>query len=164
MADLIYTGTQVNYYFVCERKLWLFSKDIRFENENENVQLGRLIDETSYKRAKKQIEIGNIKIDFIDNRGIIHEIKKSNKIEKAHIYQVKYYLLTLKRLGVDQISGEIDYPRLKKRETVILEKGDRAEFDVIFNDIDKILDQPVPPAVSKMKICSKCAYYEFCFV
>jgi len=22
--ELIYTGTQVNYYFVCKRKLWLF--------------------------------------------------------------------------------------------------------------------------------------------
>jgi hypothetical protein len=25
--ELAYTGTQVNYYFVCRRKLWLFSRN-----------------------------------------------------------------------------------------------------------------------------------------
>ena len=60
MQNITYTGTQINYYFVCHRKLWLFSKNISFEDENEYVQLGKLIDESSYKRNKKQIEIGNI--------------------------------------------------------------------------------------------------------
>jgi CRISPR/Cas system-associated exonuclease Cas4 (RecB family) len=42
MQNLNFTGTQINYYFVCHRKLWLFSKDIRFEDENEYVQLGKI--------------------------------------------------------------------------------------------------------------------------
>ena len=164
MADLKYTGTQINYYFVCKRKLWLFTKDIRFENENEYVQLGRLIDENTYKREKKQIEIGKIKIDFIDKKGVIHEIKKSNKIEKAHIYQVKYYILTLKNMGIENITGEIDYPKLKKRKSVLLDPEDEVEFESIFSGIRDILDKPKPPAIVKKNICKKCAYYEFCFV
>ncbi|MDA3918422.1 MAG: CRISPR-associated protein Cas4 [Deltaproteobacteria bacterium] len=164
MPDLQYTGTQINYYFVCKRKLWLFTKDIRFENENEYVQLGRLIDENSYKRNKKQIEIGKIKIDFIDNKGVIHEVKKSNKIEKAHIYQVKYYILTLKKMGVENVTGEIDYPKLKKRKTIVWDSDDEKEFESIFSGIKEILSQSGPPAVVKKNICSKCAYYEFCFV
>jgi CRISPR-associated exonuclease Cas4 len=164
MSNLQYTGTQINYYFVCKRKLWLFTKDIRFENENEYVQLGRLIDENSYKRNKKQIEIGKIKIDFMDNKGVIHEVKKSNKIEKAHIYQVKYYILTLKEMGVKNVTGEIDYPKLKKRQSVVWEPGDDTIFNDIFSEIKKILDKPKPPIVSKKNICKKCAYYEFCFV
>lgn len=164
MPNLNYTGTQINYYFVCHRKLWLFTKDIRFEDENEYVQLGRLIDENTYKRNKKQIEIGKIKIDFIDNKGVIHEIKKSNKIEKAHIYQVKYYILTLRRMGVENVTGEIDYPKLKKRETVLLTHEDEKEFESIFTDIQRILDKSKPPATIKKTICKKCAYYEFCFV
>ena len=146
MQNLNFTGTQINYYFVCHRKLWLFTKDIRFEDENEYVQLGRLIDENTYKRNKKQIEIGKI------------------KIEKAHIHQVKYYILTLKRMGVENITGEIDYPKLKKRETVLLTPEDEKEFESIFSDIRRILDKPKPPAVIKKTICKKCAYYEFCFV
>ena len=163
MQGLKYTGTQINYYFVCKRKLWLFTKDIRFEDENEYVQLGRLIDKNSYKRNKKQIEIGKIKIDFIDNKGVIHEVKKSSKIEKAHIYRVKYYILTLKKLGVASVTGEIDYPRLKKKEIVVCESEDEMVFEKIFADIKKILKNPKPPAINKMKICKKCAYYEFCF-
>jgi len=97
MSGMEYTGTQINYYFVCHRKLWLFTRDIRFENENEYVQLGRLIDENSYKRNKKQIEIGKIKIDFIDNKGVIHEVKKSNRIEKG-----------------PYLSSEILYPHVEK--------------------------------------------------
>ncbi len=164
MQDLQYTGTQINYYFVCKRKLWLFTKDIRFEDENEYVQLGRLIDESSYKRNKKQIEIGKIKIDFIDNKGVIHEVKKSNKIEKAHIYQVKYYILTLKKLGVENVTGEIDYPKLKKKEIVVLDTDDDKAFENIFADIKRILDNLRPPAANRTTICKKCAYYEFCFV
>ena len=164
MSDLAYTGTQINYYFVCHRKLWLFTRDIRFEDENEYVQLGRFIDENSYKRSKKQIEIGNIKIDFIDQKGVIHEIKKSNKIEKAHIYQLKYYIRTLRGMGVQDITGEIDYPKLKKRETVIWEEADEAEFETIFSSIRDILGREKPPAVINKPFCKKCAYYEFCYV
>jgi CRISPR-associated exonuclease Cas4 len=164
VQNLQYTGTQINYYFVCKRKLWLFTKDIRFENENEYVQIGRLIDENTYKRNKKQIEIGKIKIDFMDNKGVIHEVKKSNKIEKAHIYQVKYYILTIKEMGVENVTGEIDYPKLKKRQVVVWETGDETIFNNIFLDIQKILDKIIPPAVIKKNFCSKCAYYEFCFV
>ena len=164
MQNITYTGTQINYYFVCHRKLWLFSKNISFEDENEYVQLGRLIDESSYKRNKKQIEIGNIKIDFLDNKGLIHEVKKSRSIEKAHIYQLKYYIRTLKEMGVEGLSGEIDYPKLKKKEKILWENDDEARFQEIFSDIRAILDEKKPPAVEEKTFCKKCAYYEFCFV
>lgn len=164
MENMEFTGTQISYYIVCRRKLWLFTKAIRFEDENEYVQLGRLIDETTYKRKKKQIEIGKIKIDFMDNKRVIHEVKKSNKIEKAHIYQLKYYIRTLMKMGVEELKGEIDYPKLKKRETVIWESSDEAEFEKIFSDIRAILAMETPPAVVKKNICKKCAYFEFCFV
>ncbi|SDU06325.1 CRISPR-associated protein Cas4 [Desulfobacula phenolica] len=164
MDNINFTGTQINYYFVCKRKLWLFTRAIRFEDENEYVQLGKLIDESTYKRNKKQIEIGNIKIDFIDNKGVIHEIKKSNKIEKAHIYQLKYYIYFLNKMGVKNIIGEIDYPKLKQRQKVILDAEDEMEFKAIFSDIHEILDRKKPPAIINKPYCKKCAYYEFCFV
>lgn len=60
------TGVMFYYYFVCHRKLWLFSKDITFEKDNENVMLGKLLDENSYKKDKKHIMIDEtINIDFI---------------------------------------------------------------------------------------------------
>ena len=160
-----YTGTQVNYFFVCKRKLWLFTRDIRFENENEYVQLGRLIDEFSYPRKKKQIQIGNIKIDFVDSKqGVIHEIKKSRKIEKAHVWQLKYYLYWLKSQGIEGITGEIDYPKLKKKETILLTKEDFSTFEEIFAEMKAILTMDLPPEVINRPFCKKCAFFEFCYV
>ncbi len=45
-------GTQINYYFICKTKLWLFSHNIQLEDEHENVKLGKFLHETSFKREK----------------------------------------------------------------------------------------------------------------
>ena len=52
------TGTMMNYYFICERKLWLFTHDLKFEKQNENVLLGKLIDQGTYQSKRKQIIFG----------------------------------------------------------------------------------------------------------
>ena len=110
MDDRI-TGVMVYYYFVCRRKLWYFCHDINMENENENVMIGRILDETSYKRDDKHVNIDNvINIDFIREHKEIHEIKKSKAIEEAGIWQTKYYLYYLKQRGVTQLKAKIDYP------------------------------------------------------
>jgi len=63
-SGLIYTGTQVNYYFVCRRKFWLFSRNFEMEHSSDRVLLGKLLHETSYPRKTKGIDLGPIKIDF----------------------------------------------------------------------------------------------------
>lgn len=47
------TGIMVYYYFVCKRKLWYFCHGIQMEAENENVQLGKFLDDSSYSRDSK---------------------------------------------------------------------------------------------------------------
>ena len=60
------TGMMFYYYFVCKRKLWCFYNNIQFEKENENVLLGKLIDDTAYGRDSKHIMVDEtINIDFI---------------------------------------------------------------------------------------------------
>ena len=57
------TGNMVNYYFVCKRKLWLFQHEIVFEQTNKKVQLGSILDQTSYEnKGKHHVEIGDCKI------------------------------------------------------------------------------------------------------
>ena len=98
------TGVMVYYYEVCKRKLWYFYNEIQMEQGNENVEIGKVLDEETYKRDKKHINIDNIiNIDFIRSKGILHEVKKSNKIEEASILQVKYYLYFLHKKGVTNI-------------------------------------------------------------
>lgn len=69
------TGVMIYYYFVCKRKLWYFINEINMESDNENVMLGKLLDENSYRRDDKHINIDNvINIDFIKEHQELHEM------------------------------------------------------------------------------------------
>ncbi len=153
------------YYFVCKRKLWFFSNEIQLENENEDVKLGKLIDDNSYSREEKHILIDNtINIDFIKDWKILHEIKKQKSIEKAGIWQVKYYLYFLKKRGIYLEKGILDYPKLKKREEIFLSEEDEKEIEKVLENIKEIIQEEKPPKLEKLKICKKCAYFEYCYI
>lgn len=155
----------VYYYEVCKRKLWYFYNEIQMEDGNEAVTIGKTIDEQTYKRDKKHINIDNIiNIDFIRSKGILHEVKKSNKIEEASILQVKYYLYFLKKRGVDGIKGKIDYPLLKKNIEVKITSEDINEIEIILNNIKVIVEKDIPPKLEKKRICKSCAYYDLCYI
>jgi len=159
------TGIMFYYFFVCKRKLWYFSNGIQMESENENVILGKLLDENSYKKSKKHIMINEtINIDFIEDWEIIHEIKKSPAIEESSIWQIKYYIYYLKKHGIKGLKGLLDYPLLKKRVNVELTEEDEIEIEKILLEIEIIVESEKVPDKIKSKICKKCAYYELCYV
>ncbi len=159
------TGVMVYYYKVCHRKLWYFCHEIQMEHGNENVQIGKLIDENSYGREDKHINIDNvINIDFIRTSKVLHEVKKSNKVEEASVYQVKYYLYYLEGKGVYGVRGQLDYPLLKKTVEVELTDEDREEMKKIQSEVNEIVCREAPPTLSKKRICKSCAYYDLCFI
>lgn len=155
----------IYYYFICKKKLWFSVNGISMESENENVQIGKILDEMSYSYERKHISINNeINLDFVKKSDIIHEIKKSRKIEEASIWQVKYYLYYLKKRGVDGITAKIDYPLLKKNIEIVLCEKDEIEIDNVIINIKKLLKEQLPPDTEKSKKCLACAYYDFCFI
>ncbi|MBN2535754.1 MAG: CRISPR-associated protein Cas4 [Spirochaetales bacterium] len=157
------TGTQVNYYFICRRKLWLFSRGITFEKYHENVDIGSFIHDTYYNRNKKEIQIGPVKIDFFDNNyEVVHEVKKTSKLEQAALWQLKYYLFFLKQYGFEA-TGVVHVPEEKKTIKVELTGEDEQRIFDITGDIETILDSPAAPERLASGKCKKCAYYEFCF-
>lgn len=159
------TGVMVYYNEVCQRKLWYFYHGIQLEQENENVKIGKVLDEETYKRDEKHINIDNvINIDFIRSSGILHEIKKSRKIEEAGILQVKYYLYYLKQKGVEGIKARIDYPLLKKSLDVELTDEDEVKIKAKLEEIRNIVNANVPPELKKENICKSCAYFDLCFI
>ena len=158
------TGTMINYYFVCQRKLWFFLNQIQMEAENQDVQIGKLIDETSYSREKKHITINEtISVDFIGRYNILHEVKKSKSIEEAGEWQIKYYLYYMKNHGVEIEKGIIDYPKLRQRFEVCLLKEDEARIEEMIEEIKELKNKPIPKKIDS-KICKKCAYYEMCYI
>lgn len=161
------TGTMVAYYIVCKRKLWLFANNITMEKYSDLVDIGRLISETSFKREKeKEVLIGDtIKIDFIKigNEVVVHEVKKSKKLEEAHIWQVKFYIYSLQNLGVNCHSGVIHYPKLMRKVDANFDDNDRITIENFANEIRSLLREPVPSPIKK-GYCKKCAYYSFCYL
>lgn len=162
------TATHINYYHICHRKLWLFANGINMEHTSDTVAEGKLIHETSYPhRAEKysEIEIGGSKIDFYDAKNkVIHEVKKSDSIEDAHEWQVKYYIWLLQQNGIEDVTGIIEYPKLKHTSKVLLSKEDTRYLESVKRHIDSLVeDDKCPPRINS-KICRKCSYYDFCYV
>lgn len=159
------TGVMVYYYFVCKRKLWYFSNDLNMEFNSELVGIGKLIDETSYNREKKNILIDeSINIDFLKDWKVVHEVKKSRKIDVAAKWQLKYYIWVLRNKGVDIEKGILDYPLLRKREEIFLDEEEQLELELVLDDIEEIISCKLPPDKIKKGICKKCAYYELCYI
>lgn len=160
-------ATLINLYNVCQRELWLHANGIRFEHTSDLVLEGKLIHEDSYpQRSEKyeEIELDGIKVDYYDAKSkVIHEIKKSNKVEKAHEWQAKYYLYVFEQNGIEGLTGLLEYPVLRKTQPVILSDLDREKIEAMKKDIEKIVsDENCPPLIQK-SLCRNCSYFEFCY-
>jgi CRISPR-associated exonuclease Cas4 len=138
------------------------------EHTSDLVYEGKLLHETSYPQRSERYEemaIDGCKIDFYDARNkIIHEIKKSDKIENAHEWQVKYYIYVLERNGVEGVTGILEYPALRHKSYVELTDDDRIKIKEIEKEIERIVQSEECPPVINSKICKNCSYYEFCYV
>lgn len=161
------TGTHFNYFQICKRKLWLFANSINMEHTSDVVYDGKLIHEMSYpQRSEKyqEVEIDGIKVDFFDAKNkVIHEIKRSSKVEKAHEWQLKYYLYVFERNGIDGCSGVLEYPTQRDTVKVTLTDDDRKEIHKIELEIEKIIDADVCPPCIKKSLCRSCSYFDFCY-
>jgi CRISPR-associated exonuclease Cas4 len=162
------TGTHFNYYQVCKRKLWLFANGINMEQTSDLVYDGKLIHETSYPQRSgryEEVELDGIKIDYYDARNkVIHEIKRSDRVEPAHVWQVKYYIYVLERNGVKGVSGLLEYPMLRQTTKVELTDADRQNIAEMEKEITEIILSDDCPPVLHSKICKSCSYYDFCYV
>lgn len=162
------TATLISYLHTCRRKLWLHAHEIRMEHTSEIVAEGKLIGETTYeRRAEKysQVELDGIKIDFYDPKNkVVHETKRGRAMESAHRAQVQYYLYKLRQNGVNDATGLIEYPDLKKTEPVpMLTDADIAAIETWEADIERIVAQTQCPPVIDKPICKQCSYYDFCY-
>ncbi|AEK72016.1 CRISPR-associated protein Cas4 [Thermococcus sp. 4557] len=159
------TGVMVQYYFTCKRELWFFSRGLQFDEENEDMLIGRLIHGESYERNWKEVTLGDVKLDVvIKGDGIeVVEIKKSSRLEEPARWQLKYYLYLLKKAGVDA-KGVMTYPREKRREEVELRDEDILALEKALEDIERVISLETPPPAKKKPYCRRCAYRDFCWV
>lgn len=146
------------------------------EQTSDLVADGKVIEEESYvQRSDKysQIELSHEyqgisltgKIDFFDTKNkVVHETKRSNKVEDAHIWQVKFYLWLLKLNEIEAEKGVIEYPKMRVTEVVSLTAVDVGYLETAVLQIRTIVESEVCPPVIHAKICKSCSYYDFCYV
>jgi len=160
-------ATQLNYFFICHRKVWLFSQGIHLEHTSELVADGKLIGQNTYLQRPekyKEIEIGGSKIDHYNAKDkIVHEIKKGKSMESAHEWQLKYYIWLLEKAGITGVSGVLEYPLLRQKKEVVITQSDRDYLVEITNQINSIVNSHSCPPSINSKICNQCAYHDFCY-
>ncbi|MGN6494719.1 MAG: CRISPR-associated protein Cas4 [Agriterribacter sp.] len=169
-------ATLINLYHVCKREMWLHANGIRMEHTSDTVYDGKLLHETSYpqrneKHAEMSIEASFNKmglfgkIDHYDARQkIIHETKRSDKVEKAHEWQVKFYLWLLKLNGIEEATAVLEYPLLRHTDHLQLLESDIAYLQHLINEIMVLQTSEQCPPVINAKICKSCSYYELCYI
>ncbi|WP_097027110.1 CRISPR-associated protein Cas4 [Clostridium peptidivorans] len=157
-------GVKVNYYYICKRKLWLFSKGISMEDTSDRVMSGKIIHEDSYQRKKnKEMLIDNVlRLDIVDDE-YIREVKISSRMPKADEMQLMYYLFYLKHLGIDK-KGTINYVKEKRVDEIELTEEKEEEIKNTLINIKSIENQKNPPKLENLPYCRKCSYFTFCYV
>ena len=85
-------------------------------------------------------------------------------MDKAHEWQLKYYMYVFEQHGIEGVKGILEYPLLRKTQEVILTDIDREEIMAITEDITKIISQEKCPPIAKKGICKNCSYFDFCYI
>lgn len=165
LDQIVITGTDIWYYFVCQRRTWLSIRKIFPDEEDENMEIGRFIHEYRYGRNKKEIVIDSIRLDSIkreDGSWVIMEVKKSSKYFHSSYYQLLYYLYILEEKGIGA-KGELLFPEERRGEVVELTEGNRIKLEKAIKEIEKLAQKPIPLNTKKIAACNNCAYNEYCW-
>lgn len=178
MKTVVITAVLASYYLTCPRRMWLFYHHVRMEHNSELVYAGKMVDEYSYARRGKRSRQLELRaqldahtdllgvIDYFDpNSCTIHEIKKSDRKEEAHIAQVRFYQLLFKENGMGDVRALIEYPLLRSTtEVPPLDAITEARLRTDLHAIARLLREEHCPPLLRERLCRQCAYYEYCYV
>ncbi|BCP67186.1 CRISPR-associated protein Cas4 [Thermus thermophilus] len=116
------TATLVGYYGVCPREAWLMGHALSPFPDHELLALGRLLQETAYREARKEVALPGMRLDLLSkgkDAWVVAEVKRGSGQREAHLLQLGYYLLRLEALGL-KVQGELRYPEERRAERVNL--------------------------------------------
>jgi len=162
-----YSPSIFNAYNICPRQAWLMSRQMSADQGDPFLEIGRLIDQTTFQHEKKRIYLAEFaaEVDFVARKNgnlFIAEIKKSSRTMESGIRQLKYYLYLLNRKGI-KCKGMIKIPKEKISKTVELQTSDVKLIEDTIKQIAHFLARENAPVPQKIPFCKKCAYFEFCW-
>ncbi|MEF2966293.1 CRISPR-associated protein Cas4 [Paenibacillus sp. M1] len=161
------TGTIVNYYIHCRRQCWLFANGMNFEDDSEDVRIGKVLHELKNEgKSGREIAIEGIKVDKLSDQ-YVTEFKKSDADVEATKWQTIYYMYVLKQKGMER-KGNVQFIERNRQgsKTVELELDEQTEVKLVqmLEEIEQYVtgEQPEPAVLDKK--CKRCAYYAYCFL
>lgn len=158
----IYTGSLFGDYLYCRRKFYMRVNRLTPDSSNENLIIGKLIDEHTYRREERDVNLGRNVIDFIGSDGKIHEIKKSSRFIETHIIQLKYYLYTYLLMYEKHIEGVLNYPEERRNVEVSLCEKDIEYIKGLLKKMKKVESKIEAPPLSDYYKCKYCSYLPIC--
>lgn len=161
------TGTLVNYYVHCRRQCWLMAHGMNFEDDSEEVRIGKVLHELKKEEQRnREVAIEGIKVDKLDHE-YVTEMKKSDADVEAAKWQTLYYLYVLKEKGLER-KGVLQFVERSKQtgKTVRLELDKESEdrLKTMLKEMEIYLNQDQPDKAVRQKKCNRCAYFAYCFL
>lgn len=159
------TGSILQAYYICPRQAWLMSRQICGDQYDDFLVIGRLLSEETFKRDKKEVMIGNNKIDIVRKKNgevILIESKKTSRALDSAELQLLFYMYFIKD-KIENLRGEIHVPKEKKIVEVNLDEHNMVLVENYLNKAEKELAKEKPEKAEKIKYCRTCSYREFCW-
>jgi len=156
------TGVMMQYYYVCKRELWFASRNLEIDRENPTVVRGTQVDDTAYGDKRRNLHLGMISLDLLED-GRVVEVKPSSALTEPAEMQLSYYLWYLDRVAGIEKDGVLAHPRERRREQVELTNERRQEVEDAIRGIYEIVTSDTPPEAEEKPFCDSCAYHDFCW-
>ncbi|UQA90753.1 CRISPR-associated protein Cas4 [Streptomyces halobius] len=155
-------GVHIKYLYHCRRQLWLYLRGIRPESLNASVQLGEAVHDTSYNR-NSPVDLGAARLDFLDGRHWVHEVKSSARPTEADEAQGRHYCHRLRNLGIDVKGAVLHYPKTRRifRYPYTPEGAELAEADIA--EVLTVASSSASPDRLSNSRCRGCSFTDYCW-
>lgn len=155
-------GVHIKYLVHCPRQLWLYMRGYRPEAGSDLVAFGEVVGDTTFTR-RRDIDLGEARIDWVTTGAIIHETKSSRAPSPAHAAQVRHYCLLLERRGITVRGGTVHYPLVRRTTDVPWDDDARAEAEATEAQARTVIDAAAPPERLPRGKCRSCSYLDYCW-
>jgi CRISPR-associated exonuclease Cas4 len=155
-------GVHIKYLYHCPRQLWLYSRGVRPEHLSAAVELGEAVHETSYTRSSP-VDLGAARLDHMDGRLWVHEIKSSNAATPADVAQVIHYCYRLHQVGVPALGGILHYPKTRRTKHLDYTTASAAEAEADIAKVLTVTRSPESPPRLERSGCRGCSYLDYCW-
>jgi CRISPR-associated exonuclease Cas4 len=104
-----------------------------------------------------------LRIDWVDGRLWVHEVKSARPPDDAHTTQVRLYCLALADRGVEVHGAIVHHPLARRNVTVLFDDAARASAVADRAQVVKVSGAPSVPARLERARCTGCSYLDYCW-